>query len=98
MNILMHDCPDMDHVKINPLPPKDSGVVGPTGGEVFGIILLVLFLVVLAIFIGGFVYNYKVNELRGVAAIPLVNLCRKSDPAEVPYQPAPAASPNYGSV
>jgi hypothetical protein len=94
----MHDCPEMDHVALNP-PPPPAQVSGPTGGEIFGIILLVLFVVTLVGFAGGFVYNYKVNQLRGVAAIPCVANCRKPEDVATAYQPAPASSgPNYGSV
>jgi len=50
---------------------------GPTGGEVFGIIVLVLFLVGLVAFIGGYVYNYLVLGERGLDAIPFVTRCRR---------------------
>jgi hypothetical protein len=44
---------------------------------------------------GGFAYNYKVNDMRGVDAVPFISVFRGS--RDRPYQPAPSQS-GYGTV
>jgi len=48
-------------------PPPSSSL---TGGQIFGIVLLVFFILTLVACILGFVYNQKVNNRRGKEAIP----------------------------
>jgi len=74
VNVIWHDCPEMDQIPLKPTEPVHPG---PSGGEVFGIIVLILFLVILAAFIGGFFYNYVVRGKRGVDAIPFAERCRQ---------------------
>eukprot|EP01122_Echinamoeba_exundans_P016789 TRINITY_DN8623_c0_g1_i1.p1 TRINITY_DN8623_c0_g1~~TRINITY_DN8623_c0_g1_i1.p1 ORF type:complete len:327 (-),score=41.97 TRINITY_DN8623_c0_g1_i1:225-1091(-) len=96
VNVLMHKCPDRSLIPLSPSAP--SGQVGPTGGEVFGIIVLVLFLVAAATFIGGFAYNYTVKGLRGVEALPFYSFCSGGASEAEAYQPAPSVNASYGST
>lgn len=92
VNVLMHDCPDQSLIPLSPLPPNGSA---PTGGEIFGIIVLVLFLICIVSFGGGCVYNYYVGGKRGIEILPFGGVFRTS-PVKEGYQPAPNAS--YGSI
>jgi hypothetical protein len=97
VNVLMHKCPDRSLIPLSPSAP--SGQIGPTGGEVFGIIVLVLFLVAAATFVGGFAYNHTVKGLRGVEALPFYSFCAGGAASEAEeYQPAPSVNASYGST
>jgi len=93
ISVLLIGCPQMTSSR----PNSPSSPPGPSGGAIFGIIVLVLFLVILVLCIGGFAYNYKVNDLRGVDAIPFVSVIKSARNRE--YQPQPTTSTGaYGSV
>jgi hypothetical protein len=92
ITLLLIDCPG---VVISPNAQSPAASEPLSGGAVFGIIVLVLFLVTLVICAGGFAYNYKVNDLRGVDAVPFISVFRSSA-RDRPYQPA--SQSGYGTV
>jgi hypothetical protein len=92
ITLLLLDCPTV-FITPNAQSPQASEPL--SGGAVFGIIVLVLFLVTLVICAGGFAYNYKVNDLRGVDAVPFISVFRGSA-RDRPYQPA--SQSGYGAV
>jgi len=114
LNVLWHGCPEMDVVPNPPtfvpsptpvanpnnLPPTTPP--GPGGGAVFGIIVLVLFLVALVAFIGGYLYNFGVLGRRGVDAIPLIDRCRRGGQRDAAVNQADytnvPSQPGYGST
>jgi hypothetical protein len=92
LTVLLIGCP---HVRTDYTPTAPPFGPNVSGGQVFGIIILVLFLIVLLVFVGGYVYNYKVKNLRGLDAVPFISVCRGRGGPE--YTPAPTSS-SYGSV
>lgn len=98
VNVLMHQCPDRSLIPLSPAAATPPTITGPTGGEVFGIIVLVLFLVALATFLGALAYNCGVSGARGVEALPFYAFCTKVSNTDEGYQPAPSAPASYGAT
>lgn len=95
VNVLMHNCPDRSLIALSPSSPAPPTL--PTGAEVFGIIVLVLLLLAIATFAGGFIYNTMVRGARGLEAVPFFSFCAASTEANA-YQPAPSSNSSYGAT
>jgi len=63
-------------------PPPNPDREELTGGAIFGIVILVLFVVLLVSCFAGFIYNNKVRGLEGSYAIPGVDLIRNAAKAD----------------
>jgi len=71
INVSIHNCPPFvsypSIMNINLLNKQNNKL---TGSQIFGIILLVFFILLSVGCVGGYAYNYKVYDRRGKEAIP----------------------------
>jgi len=97
LHVLSNSCPESKAVPIQPGSP-----VPTNAGSVTGVVFLVLFLIVLAIFVGTYLYNCTVHGKRGFEGCLFYDTCCSSNKApggSVQYESAqPAGKQGYGAV